>query len=72
MRQITLKIKESKYKFFLELIRNFDFIKVEITETEFDSDDEIRENLRESFNELKDIKAKKAELTSLDEFLNEL
>jgi hypothetical protein len=28
MKQITLEVKEDKYKFFLELIRNFDFISV--------------------------------------------
>lgn len=28
MKQITLEIKEDKYKFFLELIKNFDFISV--------------------------------------------
>ena len=29
MKQITLNIKDSKFKFFLELIKNFDFVQVE-------------------------------------------
>jgi hypothetical protein len=28
MKHITLEVKEDKYKFFLELIKNFDFISV--------------------------------------------
>ena len=72
MRQVTLHIKESKYKFFLELIKNFDFIKIEEKEPEPDSDEEIRRNLRKSFKELKAIKSKKAKTTSFNEFLDEL
>jgi hypothetical protein len=28
MKEITVRVKEDKYKFFLELIRNFDFVTI--------------------------------------------
>lgn len=28
MRQVTLKIKDSKYPFFMELVQNLDFVKI--------------------------------------------
>jgi hypothetical protein len=39
MKQITLNIKDSKFKFFLKLIKNFDFVQVE--EDEGDSKEAI-------------------------------
>jgi len=70
MKQITLHIKESKYKFFLELIKNLDF--VQIQDEEGDSKDEIMENLQQGFKELEAYKQGKLSTTSAQDFLNGL
>ncbi|MCI4669998.1 MAG: hypothetical protein MRZ79_17815 [Bacteroidia bacterium] len=70
MKQITLNIKESKYKFFLELIKSLDF--VQIQEEEGDSKEKIMENLKQGFKELEEYKQGKLSTTSAQDFLNGL
>ncbi len=67
MTQLTLNIKESKVQFFLELIKNFDFIKIESI-----SDQEIKNNIRQGYKEIQLIEQGKMKSTSLNDFLNEL
>jgi len=69
MRQITLNIKEGKFQFFMELIKSFDFVKVD---NEEDSKKEIIANLKEGFNDMKLYKEGKMKGTQLKDFLNEL
>ena len=62
-------IKEGKFQFFMELIKSFDFVKVD---NEEDSKKEIIANLKEGFNEMKLYKEGKMKGTQLKDFLNEL
>lgn len=69
MKEITLKVKNEKYKFFMELIKSLDFVQVE---DEGDSKEEIIANIRQGFKEMKSIEEGTMEATSLQDFLNEL
>ena len=72
MTQITLNIKDSKVGFFLELIKNFDFVKVEKQGYTEPTNDEIKENIKQGLQEVKLIEQGKMKATSLNDFLNEL
>ncbi len=68
MRQ--LKVKESKFRFLIELLKNFDFVQVD-SEDE-DSKEAILKNIREGLKEVQLIKQKKLKTRSAKDFLNEL
>lgn len=68
MAQITLNIKDSKLPFFLELIKNFDFVKVD----DYPTKEEVKENIRQGLRELKLVEQGKLKTTPLKDFLNEL
>ncbi len=70
MKRVTLTIQDTKFQFFMELIKNLDFVKVE--EDEGDSKEEIVANLRQGFKELNLYKQGKLQTTPAKEFLNEL
>lgn len=70
MRQLTLKVKESKFRFLIELLKNFDFVQVD-SEDE-DSKEAILKNIREGLKEVQLIKQKKIKTRSAKDFLNEL
>lgn len=75
MTTIVLEIKDSKVKFFRDLIQNFSFVKVkeEIeVEEDGDSDEYIRDNIKTSLAELKDVLDGKVKGTSMKDFLKEL
>ncbi len=65
MQGLKIKIEDSKFHFFLELIKNFDFIKIE---DKADSSEAILTNIKE----VKLTKLGKLKTTSAKEFLNEL
>ena len=69
MKQVTLNIKDSKFQFFMELVKNFDFIQVD---PDGDSKEEVMANLKQGFKEMKLYKERKKEGTPLNDFLNEL
>ena len=69
MKQVILNIKEDKFKFFMELIKNLDFVQIE---EGGDSKEEIIANLRQGFKEMKLYKDGKLKGTPLNDFLNEL
>lgn len=69
MKQITLKVKESKLNFFLELIRALDFVKVEDLG---DDDETVRSNIRKGAEDVKRIKAGKLKGRPAHELLDEL
>lgn len=71
MKQITLQIPDKKYSFFMELIKNLDFVK-KIKEDDERSKEEILDGLREAVEELNLIKAGKKKARNAEEFLNEL
>ncbi|MBX2966447.1 MAG: hypothetical protein KF845_09895 [Cyclobacteriaceae bacterium] len=70
MKQVVLNIKDEKYRFFLELIKNLDFVQVE--EIKGDSKEEIIANLKEGFKELKLYKERKKKFRDAKDLINEL
>ena len=70
MKQVILNIKEAKYQFFMELVKNLDF--VQLKEDDGDSKEEIISNLKQGFKELKLYKQGKLKTTPAKEFLDEL
>jgi len=70
MKQITLNIKDSKFKFFLELIKNFDFVQVE--EIEGDTKEAIVANIKQGLEEVKLVEEGKIKSRPAKELLDEL
>jgi hypothetical protein len=70
MKEVLLKIPERKYKFFMELIQNLDF--VQVNEVKIDSKEEIVANLTQAFKELKLIKEGKLKGIPAKKLLDEL
>ncbi len=70
MKKIILNISEMKYHFFMELIKNFDFIHVE--EEKSNSNSATASNIKQGFKELELYKKGKLKTTSAKDFLNEL
>ena len=69
MKQIILHIDEGKLAFFLELIKNFDFIQIE---DEGDSKGDIVANIKQGLNEVKLIQEGKLTSRPAKELLNKL
>lgn len=72
MKQITLNIPENKYRFFLDLVNNLGFIKI-------NDDDNLSQDQREFVEDLKDSLAQvdlhlkgEVNLKSAEELLGEL
>ncbi len=70
MKKVVLNIENSKYNFFIELMRSLDFVHIE--EDSGDSQEEIVANLTQAFKDLKLYKEGKLKTTSAKELLNEL
>ena len=71
MKQVTLHIPDNKYPFFIELVKNLDFVKT-IDDEINPSKKEILVGLQHAIAEVKLIKAGKKKAQSLNDFLNEL
>jgi hypothetical protein len=72
MEEVTLKIPDKKYQFFMELIRSIGFVKIEKTDDEADLREAIIDNLKDGFKEMKQFRDGKKKGTPLKDFLNEL
>ena len=72
MKEITIKIKDSKFKFFMELIHNFDFVKVKNESDDEPSKEEILEGIRRGLQEVKLIEEGKMKSRPAKEFIREL
>ena len=73
--QILLNIKDSsKLAFFLEVIKNFDFVSVKkvITNDEAEGNKEILENIKRGLEELKQIEKGELKTRPAKEFIDEL
>lgn len=70
MKQVVLNIKESKYKFFMELVKSLDFVQVD--EDAGDSKEEIVANLTQAFKELKLYKEGKLKGIPVEKLLDEI
>ncbi len=66
MKELRIQIKESKYDFILELLRNLDFVRVS------DEKDEIVNNLEDGFEEMRQFKLGRKRGAQLNDFLNEV
>jgi hypothetical protein len=72
MKQITLNIPENKYRFFLDLVSNLGFIKVQENDNLSQDQREFVEDLKDSLAQV-DLHLKgKINLKSADELLGEL
>ena len=74
MKQIVLNIPDNKFQFFLELLSNFDYIKIAESKTPKLSakQKEFVEDLKESLKEVELHRQGKIKLQTAREFLNEL
>ena len=69
MKQIIINIPDDKYAFFIELVKNLDFVQMEEMG---DTKEEIIANLKEGFKEMKQFKEGRLKGTPLEDFLDEL
>ena len=72
MTRITININDSKVGFFMELIKNFDFVKVEKQNYTDPTTEEIKESIKQGLKEVQLIEEGKMKATPLNDFLNEL
>lgn len=70
MKQVVLNIPENKFSFFMELVRDFKYIKIEKTLEIADND--IVAGIRQGLKEVQLIEQGKMKATPLKDFLNEL
>ena len=69
MKQVILNVKESKFKFFMELVRSFDFVRID---DDGDSKEAILSNIKKGLEEVKLARQGKLKTTPAKDFLNEL
>ncbi len=69
-KQVVLTVNDSKYQFFMELIKSFDF--VQMADNKDDEKADVIANLTDGFEQIKQIKAGKLKTRSVEEFLNEI
>ena len=70
--RIVLNVAARKYDFLMELLQNFNFVKVVEEENDGDSREEIIANLKQTAKDLKLLKEGKLETRPAREFLKEL
>jgi len=68
MKELTLEIEERKYKFFLDLVNNFDFVSVRKST----SNKELIMSVAKGMKEAKQASEGKIKSRSAKSFLNEL
>ncbi len=69
MKQVTLNIKDDKYQFFMELVKNLDFV---LVDNDGDSKESILKNIKKGLEEVKLANQGKLKTTPVKDFLNEL
>ena len=69
MQEVRLKIADSKFQFFMELIKSLDFVQVD---NDGDSKTSILSNIKKGLEEVKLAKQGKLKTTPAKDFLNEL
>ena len=67
--KLLVDVKDSRAGFFVELLRNFSFVKAKPLT---DADAQLLEEIRHAVEELKLVKAGEIKARSAEEFLNEL
>jgi len=69
MQEIRLKITDSKFQFFMELVKSLDFVQID---EDGDSKTAIIDNIKKGLKEVKLDKQGKLKTTPAKDFLNEL
>jgi hypothetical protein len=72
MAKLILEIEDKKLKFFKDLVQHFSFVKITEPEREEDTDEQVRENIRTSVKELKEVLEGKVKAQPFEDFLKEL
>lgn len=72
MKQVTLNIPEKKYLFFMELIKNLGFVKIQSEQKLYKESQTFVDEVQESLNQVEKHLDGKIELKSADQLLNEL
>lgn len=70
-KKVTLTIPVKRYRFFIELMKNLDFVQVEQQDTA-DSDEDIKKNLDQAFGDLQLLREGKLETRPANSLLDEL
>jgi hypothetical protein len=70
--RVVLSVLPLKYDFLMELLQNFDFVRVESENTDGDTREEIMDNLKQAAKELKLVRNDKLKGRPARELLNEL
>ncbi|MDR2581135.1 MAG: hypothetical protein LBC85_09105 [Fibromonadaceae bacterium] len=68
-KSITLTIPNKKYKFFLELLKNFNFIEIEDI-SDGDSKEHVLANLKQGFKDMQAIKKNKLKTFPVEDLFN--
>jgi len=71
VKEITLHIKDSKFGFFMELIKSLDFVKVDEKDLG-DSRESVLQNLKNGLDEVKQFNKGTLKTTPAKAFLDEL
>lgn len=66
MKELRIQVKDTKYQFLLELLRNLDFVTVS------DEKETVIQNIESGFKEMQAFKQGKTKGTALSDFLNEV
>lgn len=72
MAKLILEIEDKKLKLFKDIIQNFSFVKIEEDEYEGDTDEQVKENIREGVRELKEVLEGRKKSQPFEDFLKEL
>lgn len=71
MRQVILNVPDNKFPFFMELVKNLDFVKMKEVEKE-PTKEEILQGIAEGFQQAKHYRQGKLKLKPAKELLDEL
>jgi hypothetical protein len=72
MKQVTLNIPEKKYLFFMELIKNLGFVKIQSEQKLYKENQAFVDEVQESLNQVEKHLKGKIELKSADQLFDEL
>ena len=72
MKQVTLNIPEKKYLFFMELIKNLGFVKIQSEQKLYKENQTFVDEVQESLNQVEKHLDGEIELKSADQLLDEL
>lgn len=72
MKQVTLNIPEKKYLFFMELIKNLGFVKIQSKQKLYKENQTFVDEVQESLNQVEKHLEGKIKLKTADQLLDEI